>query len=105
MCGRREHWRKNVFLAAVVTVVAIAHFNVMSRCHDFGGIAENMQTGLKEAIELLVNFGDTTPFYIPGSLQDLWDSLLAGISCPLTPQFHHKRLVFFFVLFLFIGML
>ena len=54
-----------------------------------------MQTGLKEAIELLVNFGDTTPFYIPGSLQDLWDSLLAGISCPLTPQFHHKRLVFF----------
>ena len=52
-----------------------------------------MQTGLKGAIELHVNFGDTTSFYIPGSLQDLWDFLLTGISCPLTPQFHHKRLV------------
>ena len=52
-----------------------------------------MQTGLKEGIELHVNFGDTTPFYTPGSLQDLWDFLLTGISCPLTPQFHHKRLV------------
>lgn len=52
-----------------------------------------MQTGLKEGIELHVNFGDTTPFYTPGSLQDLCDFLLTGISCPLTPQFHHKRLV------------
>lgn len=93
LCGRHKHLRKNALLAAVVSVVAKAPFNEVSRCHDFAGTAENMQTGLKTAVKLHVSFGETTPYYIPGSLQDLCDSRPTAVSWPLTPQFHCKRLV------------